>query len=473
MIPEYLQREIWKDHEQFLVRPLVLADGSPLAILDVGRENEHRGGPDFLGARIAIEGVAISGDVELHTTANGWQEHKHHTDARYSNVVLHVVLSGEDVAAGPPVPTLVLASNLALDRTSIWEALFRRVYDRSPELPCFPHNLLVPMRYKRKVLDSFGEARLDELVDRVAVPDTEIVTEAAMLERVYQLTMDALGYSQNRVPFRELSSLVPLKRLRFVRESFPENKRLAFEALFFGVAGLLDKTSNTFDAEANEYLIDLQSRWHTLQVSIDFPETLAENDWAFFRIRPANSPRRRLALAALLAEKYFSRPDWNFRDDFFASGPNLEIGESPFWERRSSFATPPLAEAQSLLGEERHSAIWLNVVLPARIAQVRAQDGLHGQNGRSGQSMRSISSIQSIPEKELRKTWGESRTRASAEYLDVIRQELLEGEGVVNVRSEQGALLLKRNFCDKARCSECPVGSRLTEKGWKPPGKAI
>lgn len=464
MIPEYLQREIWKDHEQFLVRPLVLADGSPLAILDTGRENEHRGGPDFLGARIAIEGVAISGDVELHTTASGWYEHGHHEDARYSNVVLHVVMS--DDADAPPqtgaqagslrhapnIPTLVLANNLALDRTALWDALFRRLYDRSPELPCFPHNLLVPMRYKRKVLDSFGEARLDELVDRVAVQDTEIVSESAMLERVYQLTMDALGYSQNRVPFRELSALLPLARLRFVRESFPENTRLAFESLFFGVAGLLDKTSNAFDAEANEYLIDLQSRWHTLQVSLDFPETLAENDWAFFRIRPANSPRRRLALAALLSEKYFSRPDWNFRDAFFGSGPEVALGESPFWERRSSFATPPLAEAQSLLGEERQSAIWLNVVLPARIARARSE-------GRK--------------EKELREEWGEPRTRASAEYLDVIRQELLEGEGVVNVRSEQGALLVKRNFCDKARCSECPVGSRLTEKGWKPPGKAI
>jgi hypothetical protein len=467
MIPEYLQREIWKDHEQFLVRPLVLADGSPLAILDVGRENEHRGGPDFLGARIAIEGVAISGDVELHTSASGWHEHKHNTDARYSNVVLHVVLNGEDVDAGPRVPTLVLASNLALDRTSLWDALFRRMYDRSPELPCFPHNLLVPMRYKRKVLDSFGEARLDELVDRVAVQDSEIVSESMMLERVYQLTMDALGYSQNRVPFRELSALVPLKRLRFVRESFSENTRLAFESLFFGVAGLLDMPSQIFDSESNDYLLDLQSRWNALQVSLDLPETLAENDWAFFRIRPANSPRRRLALAALLAEKYFSRPDWDFRDDFFASGPSVALGESLFWERRSSFGTPPLAEAQSLLGEERQSAVWLNVVLPARIARERAQNGQDGRNGLHGQSIKSISSIRPMAEKELRESWGESRTRASAEYLAVIRQELLEGEGVVQVRSEQGALLLKRNFCDKARCSECPVGHRLIERGWK------
>ncbi|MDP4198134.1 MAG: DUF2851 family protein [Bacteroidota bacterium] len=458
MIPEYLQREIWKDHEAFLVRPLVLADGSPLSILEIGRENEHRGGPDFLGARIAIDSLAIAGDVELHTNASGWHEHKHHTDARYSNVVLHVVLNGEELEAGPPVPTLVLASNLALDQTALWDALFRKMYDRSPELPCFPHNLIVPMRYKRKVIESFGEARLDELIDRVALQDSEIISTSTILERVYQLTMDALGYSQNRIPFRELSALVPLQHLQFVRANSLPQLRLTYEALFFGAAGLLAKPSEAFDAEANEYLLDLQSRWHTLQVVLSLPETLAENDWAFFRIRPANSPRRRLALAALLAEKYFGRPEWDFRDDFFAGGPTVTLGDSPFWERRSSFATPPLTEAQSLLGEERSSGIWLNVVLPARIAQARSQKGA---------SRQSASSTATSPsEKWLRNQWGESRTRSSAEYLNVIRQELLEGEGVVNVRSEQGALLLKRNFCDTARCSECPVGHRLSEKGW-------
>src|SRR5205823_2013307 len=120
----------------------------------------------------AIDGLAISGDVELHITSSGWQAHHHDGDGRYSNVVLHVVLDGEDIASGPPVPTLVLANNLALEHTAVWEALFRKMYDRSPELPCFPHYLLVPMRMKRKVLESFGEARFDELVDRVTVQES-------------------------------------------------------------------------------------------------------------------------------------------------------------------------------------------------------------------------------------------------------------------------------------------------------------
>ncbi|MFI5202481.1 MAG: DUF2851 family protein [Candidatus Kapaibacterium sp.] len=453
MIPEHLLREIWKGHESFLVSPVVLSDGSSVSVLSAGTENLHRGGPDFLGASFALDGIQISGDVELHITPDGWHAHEHDGDPRYSNVVLHVVLEDDPAEhRGPPVPQLVLRDNLAFNRADLWDALFRRLYDRSPELPCFPHNILVPMRFKRKVLEQFGQARLEELIDRLTLPDAEIASETQLLERVYQLTMDALGYSQNRVPFRELSTLLPISRLLFVRNSFSENASTVFEALFFGVAGLLPKPSIEFDNEANEYLIELNAAWNSIQQSMRFPEVLAEHDWAFFRIRPANSPHRRLALAAGLAERYFSREEWNFRNEFFDRGSAALPVNTTFWESHTSFASK-LPAAQSLLGEERSSAIWLNVVLPSRIARMRMEPESLSRRQR---------------ERALIEEWGGARTQTSAKYLAVIEQELLEGENVSSVRSEQGALLLERNFCQKLRCSECPIGHRLIEKGWKP-----
>jgi hypothetical protein len=456
MIPEHFLREIWKGHESFLVTPIMLSDGSEIQVLDCGSENNHRGGPDFLGARIALDGLLISGDVELHITPDGWNAHEHDGDARYSNVILHVVLEDDlEGHSGPPVPQLVLRNNLAFDRAGLWDALFQKLYDRTPELPCFPHNILVPIRFKRTVLEKFGNARLEELIDRVTLSEREVPSESELLERVYQLTMDALGYSQNRAPFRELSALLPLTRLRFVRLAFPENSSITFEALFFGVAGLLAQPSLEFDAETNEYLLELNARWNAIQQSLRFPEILAEHDWAFFRIRPANNPHRRLALAAALAEKYFSRNEWGFRDQFFDGGPNADLNSNNFWESHTSFSSK-LPAPQSLLGDERRSAIWLNVITPARIARLRTESESPANRRR---------------EHDLIEEWGNTRTEASAKYLSVIEQELLEGENVSSVRSEQGALLLKRNFCDKGRCSECPIGTRLMEKGWKPLGK--
>lgn len=453
MLPEYLLREIWKGHESFLVSPILLADGASISVLDAGTENLHRGGPDFLGAAIALDGVHILGDVELHITPDGWRAHEHESDARYSNVVLHVVLEDDsEEHRGPPVPQLVLRDNLAFSRSDLWDALFRKLYDRSPELPCFPQNILVPMRFKRKVLEQFGEARLEELIDRLMLPDAEIASEGQLLERTYQLAMDALGYSQNRAPFRELSALLPISRLQFVRNAFSENTSITFEALFFGVAGLLPTPSLEFNNETNEYLIELNAVWNSIQQSMRFPEVLAEHDWAFFRIRPANSPHRRLAVAALLAERYFSRNEWNFRNEFFDRGSEGIPINNTFWESHTSFASK-LPAPQSMLGEERASAIWLNVILPARISRLRMEPESNRQRQR---------------ERALIEEWGTVRTKSSAKYLAVIEQELLEGENVSSVRSEQGALLLERNFCQKLRCSECPIGHRLIEKGWKP-----
>ncbi len=452
MIAEHFLREIWKEHQSFLGSALVLSDGAPISVLHPGTENLHRGGPDFLGARIALDnGVQITGDVEIHLTPEGWHTHEHASDARYSNVILHVVLEAEEeTGARPPFPHLVLRDNLVLNRSDLWDALFRKVYDRSPELPCFPHNILIPIRFKRKVLAQFGEARLEELVDRLSTGDHELQSEGALLERVYQLVMDALGYSQNRVPFRELSSLLPRSRLAFVRESFPNELHKAFEALYFGTAGLLSKPSLEFDNETNEYLLEMNAIWNSILQSLRFPELLAEHDWAFFRIRPANSPYRRLALAAALAARYFSRKEWSVRSSFFEGTPDLPLGSSLYWESHTSFRSK-LSTPLSLLGEERASAVWLNVVLPARIAWSR---------------MDSDRAARTHDERRLMEVWGSAKTRASAKYLSITEQELLEGENVSSVREEQGALLLQRNFCEKLRCSQCPVGNRLVQKGW-------
>ena len=100
----------------------------------------------------------------------------------------------------------------------------------------------------------------------------------------------------------------------------------------------------------------------------------------------------------------------------------------------------------------------LNVILPARIA-IETE-----HMKRKGLSDEKIQSTL----KSLRKEWSEYPSRSSAQYLHVIEQELMEGENIRTTIGEQGALYLFRNFCTAARCSDCPIGKRLSEKGWKP-----
>lgn len=440
-IPEHFLHTVWQEQSAFLTGDLRLNDGSSISILHAGDLNDHRGGPDFLNARIAIDGLALSGDIELHREAKHWTDHAHDADERYSKVVLHVILEGaEEASEHLDVPTLVLRDNLAVTNETLWKQLFEKLYHRAPELPCFPHNLLLPIKQKRKVVERFGEARLDELVARYVAGTSE-----AWEQNVYTGLLDALGYSQNRQPFRELAAILSPRLIHKALAEFENaDTKLTLEALFFGAAGLLEQPSNELSPEANEHLLDLNSRWQSVLLAIDIPIVLTSGDWAFFRIRPLNSPHRRVAAAALLAHRLFT---WGI-DTVYPVLSQLEeqTGLDEFWEKHTSFKSE-LTKPHSLFGSERIKAMILNVAIPSIVAL---------------SAKRSQADI-----KEMRKIWGEDRTASSARYLHTIEQELLEGESIKTVRAEQGALYLQRNYCEQGRCAMCPIGTRLIEKGWK------
>lgn len=455
-LAESLLHEIWKDHTRFLVQQPLLSDGTPVKIIHPGDFNDHRGGPDFMNAEIALDGMRITGDIELHRSISDWEDHGHSDDKRYSQVILHVVLDAdleELQQAVPKVPVLILRDNLAFDQRTFWQELFEKKFSRSPELPCFPHNLSVPMKFKSKVLRQMGEARLDERIARIITGIENPVTDEQILGRVYELTFDALGYSENRIPFIELARLVPRTLLQKIRAKENANELHAiFEALYFGTAGLLLKPHEEFDSDVNEYLLDLSAKWEALKVDYDISEHLAENDWAFFRVRPLNTPYRRIALAASLAKKYFSRPDY-----FVSEEIEYGQGDSLFWEKHTSYKQS-LDEPHALLGDERKRGIMLNVILPARIAI---------ETEHAKRKVIFHEKLQSTI-KPLRRIWSEYPSRSSANYLHVIEQELMEAENINTTIGEQGSLYLYRNFCTAMRCSDCPIGKRLMEKGWKP-----
>ena len=50
----------------------------------------YHSGTDYAAANNQVENTI--GDVEIHIRATDWFAHQHHTDARYNNVVLHIVL---------------------------------------------------------------------------------------------------------------------------------------------------------------------------------------------------------------------------------------------------------------------------------------------------------------------------------------------------------------------------------------------
>ena len=442
---ETLLQLLWKTPGRYLQAEPLLTDGSKVIIRNPGTHNQHRGGPDFLGAEIILDGLLLKGDIEIHQSAGDWKKHGHTDDPRYSSVILHIVMDDDDLPF-PNIPTLALRSNLLFDEKVFWNKLFEERYARAPELPCFPHNLAVRMKQKRALIGSMADLRLEELVKRF-----ECDSKDNLHDLVYEHILDALGFSQNREPMKALSQLLPRKYLQGIaKNEQAQNLPTLFQALFFGVSGLLEQPQAIYSAQVNDYLLDLNAKWQELQISYPIGETLTKGDWAFFRIRPVNSPYRRVALAASLAVRYFSRKEFSVLDDIvFADGNN-------WWLTRTSYKSE-LKEAYSLLGDERLKAIEINVLLPARIALLRlkASDG-----------------ATTVSEKSLTKEWMETPSASSATYCQTIEQELLEGESIQSTAHEQGALYLHRNYCTQLRCDECPVGKGVMEQtGMTFPGR--
>lgn len=81
---------------------LPLTDGGACRLIFSGRAGGSVG-PDIRDAvlRFPAQDEDRVGDVEFHVRTSDWVAHKHHSDPRYNNVMLHVVLVCDD-----PAPTL-------------------------------------------------------------------------------------------------------------------------------------------------------------------------------------------------------------------------------------------------------------------------------------------------------------------------------------------------------------------------------
>ncbi len=106
---EELLHYVWK-HKLFPLAPLTTTDGKSVEVVDVGLHNRHAG-PDFFNAKVRIDGTLWVGNVEIHDKASDWFVHGHDRDARYDNVVLHVVDTADVVvrtSQGATPPQMVL-----------------------------------------------------------------------------------------------------------------------------------------------------------------------------------------------------------------------------------------------------------------------------------------------------------------------------------------------------------------------------
>lgn len=351
---------VWFDSE---LRPagLKTASGEDIVVEDPGVWNSEAG-PDFLGAAIRIGPGRrrIAADVEIHLHPADWERHGHGSDPQYAKVRIHVTYFPGTLPDGhlsPGSVQIALKDALAANPLFSFENIDVTTYPqfaRATPTPCSQHLCSWTPDEKTALLQSAGEERLRRKSERLAAA----IEEKGAAQVLYEEVLCALGYKQNKAPFRRLAELVPLESLR---EEARDDLETAY-ALLMGVSGLLPKQPKTgWDAETKSFIRELWDLWWKKRERWE-NRIMPAGSWQLAGLRPANRPERRLMAAADL---FVGHRIPELSESFVARAQRwLESAEGIYWDRRLSFSGVRQKQSAALLGETRIDAILNNVLIP-------------------------------------------------------------------------------------------------------------
>jgi hypothetical protein len=217
-------------------------------------------------------------------------------------------------------------------------------------------------------LESAGEERLRVKSERLALA----IRERGGDQALYEEFMSALGYKNNRIPFRHLARRVPLEEWR---EETGRDPDTAYVVLA-GVAGLLpDRIPSGCDAEARAYVRHLWDLWWK-QKSRWESRVMRREEWALAGLRPPNHPLRRLMAAALLfsgavdlGAEIRARRDESLAARAARLFRCLQIGQPDgYWAFHCGLPGRRLRQRAALIGAGRAAAILTNVIVPWAVA---------------------------------------------------------------------------------------------------------
>ena len=342
---------IW---QQLVGKELFSTENELFRVIYPGRRNGDKG-PDFRDAVIVNESHLMKGDVEVHVETRDWYKHRHHVDAKYNNVVLHVVIwhdcsSATSLQSGKTVPVLCLA-----------ELLGHQAYLLPYRLPCAQIIDHLDRHAIKKVLNTAGEQRFKQKAKYFKAQLEEEMTGQVLLRGI----MRALGYTKNTKPFEHLADRVPI-------HSIESQKGVAVkQALLLGTAGLLPSQRWQVEFAVKEEFKELEQLWRSADRKV---EAMKEGDWNLSHIYPNNSPVRRIVALSYLLERYSGKKLLAGILQLVKEAPRLgrhfllenglTVTCNGYWEDHFDFGVISKTRKSALLGNSKVSEIIVNVVLP-------------------------------------------------------------------------------------------------------------
>ena len=452
-IDEKFVSRIW-DSGRFTLDALRAKDGRKIEVIYRGRRNDDSGA-DFHNAEIRVDGLLQKGDVEIHVKNSHWRAHRHNTNPRYNNTILHVAMWDDCISLlirkqnGERIPTLVLYDYLDRPIGKLWKTIENG--EEEPDL-CREKAETMTQEAIGAVLDRAG---MDRFLQRTQALE-ECLGEKNEDQLLYEGMMEALGYSKNKEPFLELARKVPLKLL----VGGPPEK---IQAILYGVAGLMPSQNGEppkFDEDTQEYIDKIETLWEAFSQQFKGKQMLGEQ-WEFSGIRPENFPVRRIAgisyilsncgdrdektssslLAAFLSA--FSEHDRKAGEASRKLQDMLIPHMSGYWAKHYTFGGRRHKETPFLMGQNRAADMVINVILPIVLAHARQLEHEKLQQ----EVMAEYASHRKLQDNKV------TRSVASGIFRDKKEQQ-----SVINsAMRQQGLIHFYKNFCFVRNCRNCPL----------------
>jgi hypothetical protein len=410
---EELLHYAWQ-YQVFAKNNLYTEEGLPLSVFKTGMPHVHAG-PDFLNAHLLIDGIHWAGQVEIHIHASDWYRHRHHLDANYDNVILHVVWENDKPVYrqdGTLLPTLALKTRIPNNLTTT----YYRLKSSRQEIPCSAHVKKITPKAKVSMLDRALSQRLERKAAEVNVIYQS--TGNDLEETAYRLLMKNFGFQLNNENFYRLALGLPFRLIGRYRE-----QPIRLEAILFGMAGFL---KNPIDP----YAQFLAGEFHHFLNKHRLKEPVMErSQWKFLRTRPRNFPTLRLAQIA-----QFLNSASCLYDSLTESAFSYHWNTSSYWQNHYDFGKVAHLPTKNRTALQTH--LQINVQVPLLMAFKELN---HGYAERALELLNSCA-----PEKNT--------IVAKWKKFDIPLE---------NAGDSQALLEQYHHLCSPRKCLSCPLGAEI------------
>ncbi len=426
-VREELLYYVWSARH-FDMTNLRTCGGDALEVLQWGYRN-FDSGPDFLDARIQMDGHVWAGHIEMHVRASDWYKHAHQHDSAYQNVILHVVMENDCAIAlpnGEPLACIELKDRIDQQVIETYQGLMQA---RS-WIPCARNRWHMS---PPSLLAWYERLLVERLEDRTERYDALLMTyHGDWEEAFYILLARNCGFGVNADAFERLARSLPRRIIMRHRD-----RLLEIEALLFGQSGLLPAM------HADGYVVALRQSYDFLRTKYELTP-MQGHEWKFMRMRPANFPTVRMAqLAVMLHTRQHLFSKILAAENAAEVRTVLRTEVSGFWMSHYTFDDQPQRKPKKM-GKASLDLLLINTVVPTLFYYGKVTD----QGAAKDKALALLQAIE-------------------PESNGIVRKFEDLSFRIESAWDTQSLLQLKQKYCDKKRCLECAIGNSIM-RGTRP-----